>query len=403
MTLSHGRFGMRTCRASVLLLSALLLSEVGQAAGVDWSQKRAALGKEDKFRILVDKVLSRSNNWVMTETHVREIKEASFNVVVPRMGGTDMNEVRRVADLAARQGIFYMPWMRGSLDTKTGTKIVWESGATQDLYSPNADALWDWMTGIILGHAKIGAANPAVIGTFLDFENYAKGKIKNCYFLSYDSKIMGEFGQAQGLTIPPLAPAERKTWLVEHGLHGTFERFQIDSWRQRCRQLRQKIDAIDPRYQLIVYPIETLFLDEAVYAEWSTPQAPLVVADPRTYGRKQDMPHAQALLANQDKLLKNMRRAQSHQAMLLYTGGIDPAVKGADPEFCGANALMIADTTNGYWIFYEGPDYAGTHPHYFHWFRWANHAITGGQLQLWKQPRQEPDPALTIERTGANH
>ncbi len=380
----------------IVLFVALLSAGTGRAAEIDWQQKRAALGRQDKFRILVDKVLSRSNNWVMTEAHVREIKEAGFNVVVPRLGGTDMNEVRRVADLAARQGLFFMPWMRGSLDTKTGTRVVWENGATQDLYSPNANELWDWMTGIILDHARIGKENAAVVGTFLDFENYAKGKVKNCYFLSYDNKILGEFAQAKGLTIPPLAPADRKIWLVGNGLQGAFEKFQLDSWRQRCRQLRQKLDAINPRYQLIVYPIETFFLEEAVYAEWSTPQAPLVVADPRTYGRKQDMPQAQALQANKDKLLKNMGRARSYQAHLLYTGGIDPAVKGADPEFCGANALMIADTTDGYWVFYEGPDYAGTHPHYFQWFRWANQAIREGKLQLWKQPRQEPDPALVV-------
>ena len=99
---------MRVSHAVVLFV-ALLVPGIGRAAEINWQQKRAALGHQDKFRILVDKVLSRSNNWIMTEAHVREIKEAGFNVVVPRMGGTDMNEVRRVADLAARQGMFFMP------------------------------------------------------------------------------------------------------------------------------------------------------------------------------------------------------------------------------------------------------------------------------------------------------
>jgi len=383
---------------AVVLVVALLPPGIGQAAGIDWPQKRAALGHEDKFRILVDKVLCRSNNWVMTEAHVREIKEAGFNVVVPRMGGTDMNEVRRVADLAARQGIFYMPWMRGTLDTKTGTRLVWETGVTQDLYSPNADELWDWMTGVILDHARIGRENPAVVGSFLDFENYAKGKVKNCYFLSFDDKILAEFARARGLTIPALEPAQRKAWLVDHGSYEAFEKFQLDSWRRRCGELRRKVDAINPRHQLIVYPLGTLFLEEAIYSQWSTQQAPLVIADPSTYGRKRDLPHARALAANRDALLQNLRRAQGHHVPLFYTGGIDPAVKGADPEFCGANALMMAEATDGYWVFYEGPDYTDTHPHYFQWFRWANRAILDGKLQLWKQPRQEPDPALADER-----
>ena len=32
-------------------------------------------------------------------------------------------------------------------------------------------------------------------------------------------------------------------------------------------------------------------------------------------------------------------------------GGIDPAVRGADPEFSGKNAVAISEVTDGYWIF----------------------------------------------------
>jgi hypothetical protein len=378
-----------------LILAGLSAS---RAAEYDWQEKRNALGDTDKFRVLVDKVLSRSNDWVLTESHVREIKEAGFNVVVPRIGGTDMDRVRRVANMAGKHGLFYMAWMRGTLATRMGPRVVWENGVTQDLYSPNTDELWDWMTENILGHARIAVQNPAVVGTFLDFENYAPQRVRNCYFLSYDDRILREFAQASGLTLPALEPAQRKRWLVDNRHHEAFERFQIESWRMRCRELRRKIDAVNPNHQLIVYPIGTLFLDEAIYPTWPTEKSPLVIADHTTYGRRGELPHFKALLANRTRLRENRDAAQAHNVPLLYMGGIDPVVQGADPEFCGKNAVMIAEVTNGYWVFYEGPEYEGTHPAYFKWFTWANRAIVNGDVELWKQPRQEPDPALQAER-----
>lgn len=402
---------MRIGRALVWLLIAIFPC-TGETAGLGWprpsdglgwQRKRAAIGREKKFRVLVDKVLSRSNDWVMTDQHIREIQEAGFNVVVPRVGGTDIQRVRRVAAMAKKHGMFYMAWMRGTLKTRVGTgghtKLVWENGVTQDLYSPNANELWDWMTENILGHARVGADNPAVIGTFLDFENYAEGRVKNCYFLSYDDKIMAEFARAKGLQLPNLEPDRRKGWLVENGQFNAFKKFQVSSWRKRCRELRQRIDAINPYHQLIVYPIGTMFLEEAIYGQWSTQQAPLIVAGHSTYGRKRDFPHPKALQWNRRTLLENLQYARSKDVPLLYMGGIDPVVKGADPEFCGKNAVMISEVTDGYWVFYEGLNYREPeHSAYFKWFSWANDAIAEANFALWKQHRQEPDPALQAQR-----
>jgi hypothetical protein len=164
----------------------------------------------------VDKVLSRSNNWVLTEKHMDEIREAGFNVIVPRQGGEDMARVRCVAEMARKRGMFYMAWMRGTLATKTGTRFVWQDGSIQDLYSPNADELWDWMTRLILGHARLSVENPAIVGSFLDFENYAAGKQGNCYELSYDMKILTEFAAERGLNVPDLGPNQRYPWLNEN-------------------------------------------------------------------------------------------------------------------------------------------------------------------------------------------
>ena len=79
-----------------------------------WAARRARLGAEDPYRILVDKVLMQSTGWVIQPEHVKEIGAAGFNVVVPRLGADDDERVRRAARLAEEQGLFYMPWIRGT-------------------------------------------------------------------------------------------------------------------------------------------------------------------------------------------------------------------------------------------------------------------------------------------------
>jgi hypothetical protein len=91
-------------------------------------------------------------------------------------------------------------------------------------------------------------------------------------------------------------------------------------------------------------------------------------------------------------LLKGMETAGvAAMPHALYSGGIDPIVQGADPEFCGRNALMICEATPGYWVFYEGPKYRENHADYFKWFAWANRAATEGRLTDWQQPRETPE------------
>jgi len=109
---------MQLARLSLLLVALLVLSTAA------YSADRAALGRTEKLRILVDKVLMASNKWVMTEDHVKEIADAGFNVVSPRLGNEDMAEVRRIAELAGKHGIFHMTWMRGVMTARGKVKMV---------------------------------------------------------------------------------------------------------------------------------------------------------------------------------------------------------------------------------------------------------------------------------------
>lgn len=377
------------------LICLIALSVLTAPLPAAFAADRQALGRTEKLRILVDKVIMADHKWVMTEDDVREIADAGFNVVSPRLGNEDMAEVRKVATAAGRCGIFHMPWMRGDMIAKGKVKMVWADGTEQELASPNSDELWDWMTGLIVNYAKISVECPALIGVFLDYENYSPNSRGNLYELSYDDQIMGEFAAARKIDLPQLAFAERSEWLRDQGLSDKFAAFQISHWRERCRALRQAVDAINPSFQFCVYPAPgSLFMTEAAFLDWSTKTAPAIWADPSIYGRPAGLaPHPEALESNRQVLLRNMAYARGKHVPFIYAGGIDPVVKGADPEFCGRNAAMSACVTDGYWVFYEGPTYTTTHPEYFRWFGRANRAIVGGTACRWAlRPRETPDP-----------
>ena len=355
---------------------------------------RSTLGKSDKYRVLVDKVISPTNKWVFTAAHMQEIRDAAFNVVCPRIGGHDVPRARKQAELAARHELYYMAWMRGTLTAKGPVRMVWQGGTEQPLCSPNSDEFWEWTTEIVLGHARTSVEVPSFLGVFLDYENYAPGGQGNCYALSYDTKILAEFAEAQDRELPDLPAAERYPWLKKEGLYEAFREFQVQSWRRRCRVLREQVDAIDPLFQFIIYPAPgTLFMTEAAYPEWGTRRAPLVLADATSYGRPSEfMAEDKSLAANRNTILANMAFVRPRGVPHHYMGGIDPVVKGADPEFSGKNASLLAHIGDGYWIFYEGPRYTKEdHGVYFEWFGRANAEIAQGQYALQHVPRSAPE------------
>ncbi len=398
-----------------IVQATVLLTAIYTAAMSCFGAEKAArddLGRSVKLRILVDKVMQPEEKWVTKEWIVKETAEAGFNVFSPRSGYDRLDEVRQVTKWCEKYGIYHMPWMRGTLSAPPGAeaagkRLVWASGGEQLLWSPNSDEFWDWTTKYIVEYAKMSAENEHLMGVFLDYENYARGSQGNCYALSYDDLIMGKFAQAKGLKLPQLEPAKRRAWLEEQGLHEEFSAFQISHWRERCRMLREAVDKYNPKFQFCIYPAPgTLFMVEAAYPEWATEEAPLILADACTYGRpSRFLPEAEALEGNRQRLLKGMQVPQKAGIPFMYAGGIDPVVKGADPEFSGKNAVMISETTDGYWIFYEGPKYKKDHPDYFKWFTWANKAIAEGNFAAWHKPRETAeDWTLDVfKRTGPKH
>ena len=360
--------------------------------------ERDELGRSLKLTILVDKVMQPEAGWKTEEWMIEEAAQAGFNVFSPRRGYDDLEAVRQVTEWCAKYGIYHMPWMRGTLRVPDGAeaegkKLVWEGGNEQELWSPNSDEFWEWTNRYIIEYAKMSAENQHLMGVFLDYENYSPGGSGNCYSLSYDDLILSKFAQAKGIELPALTLPGRKRWLEQQDLHEEFSEFQINHWRERCRALREAVDEHDPKFQLCIYPAPgTPFMLEACYPEWATEQAPLILADACTYGRSGGfLAHAEALEANLKRLSERQEAAKAMGGPFIYAGGIDPAVRGADPEFSGKNAVMISEVTDGYWIFYEGPKYQEDHADYFKWFAWANEAIAQGRFAAQHERRETPD------------
>ncbi|MGI6354835.1 MAG: hypothetical protein GX937_14785 [Lentisphaerae bacterium] len=387
------------CAIAAMTATTLVWSQPAEAplTREGWQQLRQSLGsKQNPYRILVDKVLMASNGWVMTPEHVAEIKATGFNAVVPRIGADDNTRVERVARMAAEQGMFYMPWIRGTREEKgdPSLRATDARGRYGNLASPNADALWNYWEDRILFYAKLATEVPSVLGVFLDFENYDTVKIGGgmCYVLSYDEPILRRFCESVGLTLPNPLPEDRAKWLEQQKQTEAFYDFQVNGWRSRARALRQAVDAIAPHFQFVVYPAsQSLFIKEVVWKEWHTPQAPLVMAEVETYWRREyDLGKS---LTRLQKVMQETRASlDSVDPTIRYMAGLDPVVRGANPEFEGKSAVLGAEFGHGYWVFYEGPKYAEDHRDYFAWYRRANDLILKQDYSLWRQPAETPNP-----------
>jgi len=402
-------------------MEAFILRQIGRCVGAlalvlnarglcGEAVSRSDLGTKVKLRVLVDKVMQPQEKWVTKEWMVKATAEAGFNALSPRIGHERLDEVKQVAEWCRTYGIYYMPWMRGSLEAPRGReadgkRYVQARGVEQQLWRPNSDEVWAWTHRHVLEYAKLGVAHRSLMGVFLDYENYAPGRAENCYGLSYDDLILTKFAESKGITAPVLDFAQRKPWLEEKGLHEAFSRFQVDHWRARCRALREAVDRIDPTFQFCIYPAPgTPFMVQGAYPEWATKRAPLILADASTYGRPTRLGgQAASLEANRERLIKGIETPQAAGIPYLYIGGIDPLVRGADPEFSGKNAVMISEATHGYWIFYEGPTYTKPdHVEYWKWFTWANRAIERADFAVWREPRQGGEDVLSglVRRAG---
>ncbi|MGI5818174.1 MAG: hypothetical protein ACOX9R_08760 [Armatimonadota bacterium] len=349
-----------------------------------------------KYRIMVDKVYITLDG-LTEEADYRRHAEMGFNVLCPRWIDKDLDVFEQAAALAARHGMYSMFWLRGSLSSGWGSpQFVHRNGVSYDILSPNSEELWQVLEDRILAAARLSQSLP-VLGVFLDFEKYARqpgGFVGHCYPLSYDAKILGEFAEARNLTLPELQPDERAPWLEANDLHDAFREFQIDSWRTRVRAIREQVDRLNPRFQFAIYPSSfTLFVNEVVWTELGTEQAPLIAAEHYTYGRgtplKDIWPDYWRVSDDEGVALdvayiRKMQRKYAGRVPHAVIGGIDPVVPGGeDPQFVARDVAAMSKVGDGFWVFYEGVQADSRHGQRFEaWWKVANEAIETGTFEV---------------------
>jgi len=370
------------------LLSGILNAETPRKSGQPWWKNR-------KIKIFVDKVYSRNAGRLLHPEAFAAIKKAGFNVICDRWHGKDLKKIEEYGNLAEKNGLKFLPWLRGTLAVKgNGLKLVTEDGLEVGVYSPNSDELWAYLHKWILSYARLSLKVP-IVGVFLDFELYARPKPCNAYPVSYDNKILGKFCISKEINMPQLAPSKRYKWLKAEGLLDEFCEFQVSEWRNKCRNLRKEIDKINPYFQIVLYGGEHLVSDIAI-PEWSTLDAPVIIATSGTYGLSSPLlSQVYNLKSNQNKLLDSIAAVRKKGFPFIIIGGIDPVCAG-EPEFSGKNAVSISELCNGYWVFYEGfkPDSA-EHREQMKWFSIANQDIDNNRFVLYREPIMKQESLIS--------
>jgi hypothetical protein len=357
------------------------------------------LNGKEKWRVLVDKVLQTGSTIKTEEWMVQTTAEAGFNVLSPRWRAEKLDEVEQIAKWSKKHGIYYLPWLRGSIPVPNGTvatghRLVWGNGEERALWSPNSVEYWNELEKMLIPYARLSLTHPSLFGVFFDYENYDRGGDRwNLFWLSYDDVILNKFANAKNVTIPELPLKERKNWLTNNKLHDEFEQFQYNNWKNSAAQLKRKIINIAPKFLFVAYPSPGApFFTKAIYSAWSTSESPLILADPGSYGRSSLISNIADSVQENKHIINNRRKEIiATGAPYRIIGGIDPIVKGADPEFSGKNAVGLAESTEGYWIFYEGPKFGQPdHRAYWKWFTWANNVIKRNEYFRQYEDRVDP-------------
>jgi hypothetical protein len=351
----------------------------------------APFGSMGKISLMVDKIMPVLNGGTyghFDEWMVDAAEAVGFNAYVPKdINGTVTLE--DVADWCGTREMKTLYWLRGTsaaslTDSQYNGKRYWPSAGQEPILSPNSDELWDTLTSQITACATSSITHPAIQGVFFDFEDYnVPHAYQHTYLISYDDVIADKYEIARSVTLPS-NPADRKAWLEANSLHADFVAFQLSHWRDKVKQLRATIDAINPQFQFLVYPFGDtdtvnrppfLYGDNAPIASLSTAQAPIILADYQSYPAPYTIIHDAE--AEMPKVCSNLARSNTYAdefgTPYFLLGGFDPYCL-LNLEFLARAPIATSETAQGYWVFYEGVT-SDEHTECMDWFDWANDKI----------------------------
>lgn len=217
----------------------------------------------------------------LSEQDFRQIADAGFTVAVDNW----KEDMPTFCARAARAGLDVMEWQMGMASTdKPAEQTVTRLGKHTKFFIPSHPQGWKIITDELVEQAKLSLVHRNLKGANLDFEIYDPNQTDG-YCESYDDRTFSQFLESMGHQVPtPLTPPEQRyEHLKKLGLLGMFVDYQYKLVAQQVKELRKKVDAINPRFQIGVYGWGVLV--EAVMENVATAKAPVLCLNAMTYGR----------------------------------------------------------------------------------------------------------------------
>jgi hypothetical protein len=214
----------------------------------------------------------------------------------------------------------------------------------------------------MVAYAKLSKIHPNIEGINLDFEIYDHNKTDG-FCESYDDQTFRDFFASVGRDAPdPLvAPKDRQQYLIRQQIYQMYIGYQIDLVAERAADLRQAIDAINPKFQIGIYGWGAL-IPPIIHA-MATPQSPALILSAMTYGRSvysnafesgydAERPDSEALKWSLETVQKGIASAHQRYDNVIYLAGHYPQSPGPKDQykFTAKQAFQSAAFGEGYWI-----------------------------------------------------
>jgi hypothetical protein len=263
-----------------IALATVLQAVLGLLTDETANSVAIAAGVDEGSRMFVTKIYPRN----LLASDFEQLAYAGFTLVTKDTDITDpTNNSGSLAYMptyfsgAAAAGLDAATWQGGMTATEgpqDPSSRVTPWGAVSKYVSPHSAAGWQEMGDALVQWAQLSLAHPNYKLVSLDYEFYDGSGV--AIDESYHADAFVGYFQTVGQPIPnPLpAPADRRSYLQTQGLVGSYVDYQRDVVRSETRKIRQRIDAINPNFQIGVYGWGSLI--ESVKEGFATEAAPVV-------------------------------------------------------------------------------------------------------------------------------
>jgi hypothetical protein len=215
-----------------------------------------------------------------TEKDFEQLADAGFTVAVSMWAEDDLTYSKR----AAKVGLNCMTFMMGMTEATGTDQTITRQGKATRFVKPWSHAGWKQITDLVLEKARLSTTNQNYKGVILDFEIYGE-RGTDGYCESYDEESLLLFLKSIGKSIPSpmILPENRWQYLNDMGCLGLFIDYQRRHIESCVKEMRSKIDAVNPNFQIGVYGWGVFI--ETVLKNLSTAKAPGLDMSAMTYGR----------------------------------------------------------------------------------------------------------------------